>query len=234
MSIIIFDTETNGLPKKNYNFEDINLLELGYLTCDSDFNIIENYNNLIKTNCEIPEIITKLTGIDKEKIINNGIEIKDILNKFINDIKKCDIIIAHNNKFDLGIIKKELKKENMLLYYNNLIEKKINIDSVSLFKNYIDKKNINNYKLQTIYNYFNDIEYEQTHRALDDCYMLHNSIKNLMIYNKFNIYKYYLEKPLNFGKYKTMNLKQLYRYDYNYFNFIINNKKISHKIRYFL
>ena len=81
---LIFDTETTGLPKKN-DFSLINMIELGYIILDEDFKIIKESNNLIKGEYEIPEFITKLTGITKSKIDENGNSINIVLKEFIND-----------------------------------------------------------------------------------------------------------------------------------------------------
>ena len=130
------------------------MIELGYIIINEKFEIIKESNNLIKGNYEIPKNITELTGITKNKIDENGNDINIILKEFINDIHSVDYILAHNNRFDLGILKKELERLNNIYYFNELIMKKINLDTIQIFRKYIDKKNIENYKLQTIYNYF--------------------------------------------------------------------------------
>jgi ATP-dependent DNA helicase DinG len=229
INILIFDTETNGLPKKNNDFSEINMLELGYLIMDDKFNIIRENNDIIKGDFQVPEIITELTGITKEKT-DEGICIDIVLNKFLYDIKHVDYILAHNNRFDLGILKEEMRRNNKSYLYQNIIMKKINLDSIQIFKKEILKKNIKNYKLQTIYNYFHQDqdEYVQTHRALDDCYLLQKSLISLLK-SDFSLNEYFLNKPLNFGKYKKKNLKFLYKNDFNYFKFFFNK---IHNINY--
>lgn len=220
---LIFDTETTGLPKKN-DFSLINMIELGYIILDEDFKIVKESNNLIKGDFEIPEIITKLTGITKNKIDENGDNIDLVLKEFINDIRSVDYILAHNNRFDLGILKKEMERLDDQYYFNELVQKKINLDTIQIFKSYIDKKTIENYKLQTIFNHFYQKEsFIQTHRAIDDCYMVYKSLLYMKKYNDFCINEYFLNKPLNFGKFKkTRNLKYIYKYDPNYFKFVFN------------
>lgn len=218
---LIFDTETTGLPKKN-DFSLINMIELGYIILDEDFKIVKESNNLIKGNFEIPEIITKLTGITKNKTDENGDNIDLVLKEFINDIRSVDYILAHNNRFDLGILKKEMERLNNLYYYNNIVNKKINLDTIPIFKTYIDKKTIENYKLQTIFSHFyKDEDFIQTHRAIDDCHMVYKSLL-YMKKNNFCINNYFVNKPLNFGKFKTKNIRYVYQNHPDYFKFLFN------------
>ena len=224
---LIFDTETTGLPKKN-DFSLINMIELGYIILNEDFKIVKESNNLVKGDFEIPEIITKLTGITKNKTDENGNNIDLVLKEFINDVRSVDYILAHNNRFDLGILK-EMERLDDIYYYNNIINKKINLDTIQIFKTYINKKKIENYKLQTIFNYFyKDEDFIQTHRAIDDCHMVYKCLL-YMKNNNFCINNYFISKPLNFGKFKTKNIRYVYQYHPDYFKFLFNK---VYKINY--
>jgi len=222
---LIFDTETNGLPAKGNDFSLISMLELGYIILDENFEIIKESNNLIKGIFDVPEIITKLTGITKEITDNEGNDINIVLKDFIYDIRNVDYILAHNNRFDLGILKKELVVNDSKYYFDELICKKINLDTIQIFKKHIPKNTIDNYKLQTVFNHLNpDTEFIQTHRAIDDCHMLHKSLSHMKRQNNFCLNEYFFNKPITFGKYKKsqLNLKSIYNNDRNYFKFIFN------------
>lgn len=234
MSIIIFDTETSGLPKKQRDFSEVKMLELGYLKLDEDLNIINENRYLVRVDIEVPEIITKLTGITNEELNKNGEELENILNTFLVDIKDADILIAHNNRFDLGMLRQEYCNIKSEYLFDNYIYKKINLDSLEIFKKCINKKDIINYKLQTIFNYYNKEEFIQTHRALDDCYMIHNCLLKIKDINNFNSYNFYLEKKFNFKKYPKSSLKDVYKRDKFYVNNFLKKLPISRKIFNFL
>jgi len=122
MKILVFDTETNGLPPKDvlrkkypslsdliYNYPS--LLQLSYILYD----IYENEICIIKDDIiKLPDCIklneesVKIHKINKEKINSYGINIKESLKWFIESYKKCDYLIAHNIKFDKNILKGEL------------------------------------------------------------------------------------------------------------------------------
>ena len=228
IKICIFDSETTGLPKKN-DFSEINMIELGYLIIDLKLNIIKEKNFLIKGKYDIPEFITNLTGITKEIINERGIEINEVSEEFYNDLKDCEFIIAHNLRFDYGMLKKELEDKHKKELMN-----KIQFCSINIFKNEIEKEKITNYKLETIYNYLHPEPYKQTHRALDDCHMILSSFKRI---EKFNMWNYYWNKPLNIGKHKhrKWNYYQLYKNDYNYYNFLIRkvHRILPYKVKHF-
>lgn len=225
MSIIIFDTETSGLPDKNYNFKNVRLLELGYLKLDEEMNIVKEKNYINKIDIDVPEIITELTGIKKETLLDKGILLPKIFLNFLEDLKDVDVLIAHNNRFDLGIIRQEFKNLGNEKVFEKNIYKKINIDSLQFFRQHIKKKEINNYRLQTIYKYYENNDFIQTHRALDDCHMLYNCLKKI----SFDPYKYYLEKRFNFKKYPKHSLKDIYYKDKNYVNNFLKNLPLSSK-----
>jgi len=231
MNYLIFDTETTGLPIKN-DFSLINMIELGYIIFNEKYEIVKESNNLIKGKYEVPEFITNLTGITKEKINEDGNDINIVFKEFFDDIRNVEYILAHNNRFDLGILRKEIERLNINYYYDDLIMKKINLDTIQIFKKYIDKKEIQNYKLQTIFNHFHpDEKIIQTHRAIDDCHMVHKSLLYMKNNNNFCMNEYFLNKPLTFGKFKKKhNIKSLYKYEQNYFQFLFKNvyKKVNY------
>lgn len=232
MSIIIFDTETSGLPKKRNDFSNVRMLELGYIILDDEFNIIKERNFINKIDIEVPEIITQLTGLTKEILQKEGIEQKKIFSIFLEDINNVDVLIAHNNRFDLNVLRQEFKNMGVETIYNNKIYKKINLDSLEIFRTNINKKEITNYKLQTLYKYYHTEDFIQTHRALDDCKMLHSCLKNMK--NNFNPYKYYIERKYNFHKYPNHSLNDIYKKDRNYVANFIKKLPISNKIFKFL
>lgn len=225
MKIIIFDTETSGLPIKN-DFSKIRMLELGYLVLTEDFEIVKERNYINYLHLEVPEIITQLTGITSEKLIEEGVMLNKIFLNLLEDVKEADVLIAHNNRFDLGVLRQEFKNIGAEKVFEEKIYRKINLDSVQIFKEYIDKKDIENYKLQTIYKYYEKDDYIQTHRALDDCFMLNKCFKHI----KFNPYNYYLNKKFNFSKYPRHSLNDIYKKDPRYVLKFLNKIPISKNI----
>ena len=233
MSIIIFDTETSGLPKQG-DFSEIKMLELGYLRLDEELNILDENRYLIDVDIEVPEIITELTGITKEELTKNGKKIDKVLENFLVDIKESDILIAHNNRFDLGVLRQEYTNINSEYLFSKYIYKKINLDSIQIFKNYIKKSEIENFKLQTVYNYYNEENFKQTHRALDDCHMIRNCLVKIKETEDYNSYRFYLNKTFNFKRYPRSCLKDIYKRDKMFVKKFLKNLPIGRNIFKFL
>ena len=235
LQICFFDTETNGLPKKWGDFTDINMLELGWVITDINLNIIKEGNYLVKGDFEVPEIITQLTGITKEKTDDEGQPIKYVLKEFHEDLKKCEFIVAHNLQFDYGMMKKELSTMINPKYFKEF-RSKIQLDSLWMFRQIFNKSEIENHKLATIYNHLHPIPYIQTHRALDDVHMI---IKCMNRIDNFSLMNYYWSKPMNLGKYrgKKLTYQQVFRKDITYYRSSIMRKFHNinpFKLKYFL
>lgn len=125
MRIIVFDTETTGLPKTKFISPDTlnkwpHIVQFSYVIYDTDLNdIIQLNDNIIKMNENviIPQdsiVIHKITNeISKEK----GLKIDGILNKFIEDLHNSDILVGHNVSFDINMVKVELLR---LIYEKDL------------------------------------------------------------------------------------------------------------------
>lgn len=149
---VVFDIETTGL-NKDYDY----IIEIGALKYRNNV-LVDEFNYLINPKIKLPEIITTITGIKDEDLINQD-TIDNILPKFIDFIEDLPLI-AHNNEFDLGFINKNINDLNL----NKLNNK--NIDTLALARIYLPQ--MYNYKLETLKKYFNIKQV--SHRAIGDCY----------------------------------------------------------------
>jgi DNA polymerase III epsilon subunit-like protein len=130
MRILVFDTETTGLPQtKIINPETLDkwptILQFSYIIFDTQLNeIIEikDYIIKIKENIIIPEDSIKIHGIKNENILKNGVLINIVLSEFFHNLKNIDILVGHNIYFDLNMIKIELLR---IIYENELSKKEI-------------------------------------------------------------------------------------------------------------
>ena len=132
MRVIVFDTETSGLPKTNVlTYGLLNLwpyiVQLSYLIYDvNEKELVKIRDNIIKIpyNIEISQESINLHGISNDISYSQGIKIENIIEEFMEDLNTCDYIIGHNIQFDINMIKAELMRlntntdKNMNLYYN--------------------------------------------------------------------------------------------------------------------
>jgi DNA polymerase III epsilon subunit-like protein len=109
--ILIFDTETTGLPEKYASIRDYEkwpyIIQLSYIIYDTSNNslhtISDNYIKIDKS-INISEESEKITGISREILNSKGINIKQALYDFNNALKISDIIVGHNVSFDKQIV----------------------------------------------------------------------------------------------------------------------------------
>lgn len=114
MKIMVVDTETSGLPLTSVsNPLSLHLfpyiLQLSYIIYDTNLNeIISTYDTLIKTDIEISQESTNVHGITQQKIQESGIDLTAALTQFVTNVKTVDMLVGHNIKFDINMIKTEL------------------------------------------------------------------------------------------------------------------------------
>jgi DNA polymerase III epsilon subunit-like protein len=119
MRVLVFDTETTGLPKTKAITEQFlqlwpHIVQLSYIIYDTEIKeIIKIKDCIIKIpkNIIISNESIKLHGITNEISSTNGYDIDYIIEEFIGDlINNNDYIIGHNIDFDIKMIKVELMR----------------------------------------------------------------------------------------------------------------------------
>jgi len=139
---LTFDTETTGLPK-NYSapISEVDnwprMVQIAWQTNDKSGNLISSESYIIKPkNFTIPFNAEKIHGISTQKAQDEGKEIKDVLKKFNNELKKNKYIIGHNINFDIKILGSEFYRSEMK---TNLLEKE-SIDTGLISKEFCQLK----------------------------------------------------------------------------------------------
>jgi len=129
MKVIVFDTETTGLPEDNYaSFRDSakwpHIIQLSYITYDTETKeILEYSDRVVKLDPSVmitPESIA-IHQITREKSESQGIPMKDVLTEFAQSIQTADMIVGHNIIFDKRIITVELYRHGIKnCFYNKI------------------------------------------------------------------------------------------------------------------
>jgi DNA polymerase-3 subunit alpha len=116
MKVLVFDTETSGLPKSkiiNHSTQHLwpFIVQFSYVIFDdTSKNIIKIQDKIIKvkTYNVISEESIKFHGITNEISDTKGVNLIDVLTEFLSDLNKIDLIVGHNIEFDISMIKVEL------------------------------------------------------------------------------------------------------------------------------
>ncbi len=109
MKLLIFDTETTGLPrikipasKESNNWPHI--VSISWVILDGITNKIEKQRSYIirPINWTIPEDSIKVHGITQEKANIEGKELSKVLGEFLAE--NYDVLVAHNLDFDYNVL----------------------------------------------------------------------------------------------------------------------------------
>ena len=112
MKVLVFDTETTGLPKgKNPSIYKTELwphiIQLSYIVyCSDENNLLTVEDDYIKISDDviIEDGSQAIHKISREKLNKKGISIEESLQKFNSWSEKCDLLVGHNVSFDKRMV----------------------------------------------------------------------------------------------------------------------------------
>ena len=122
MKVLVFDTETTGLPKSRTKSGKLwidypNIIQLSWVLYDTVINKMVSFGDDIiqlGNGKTIPEDSIRIHKITNENMRENGINIKEGLINFNIAIECCDSIIAHNLEFDKNMIISEMLRNDII------------------------------------------------------------------------------------------------------------------------
>jgi DNA polymerase-3 subunit alpha len=120
---LIFDTETTGLPR-NYNapLTDFDnwprMVQVAWQLHDAKGNLISANSIIVKPEgYTIPFNAVQIHGITNERALEEGQDLKAVLQEFVDAVSKTTYLCGHNIEFDNNIVGAELLRcglENVL------------------------------------------------------------------------------------------------------------------------
>jgi DNA polymerase III epsilon subunit-like protein len=124
MKILVFDTETTGLPKtKELSYDTLNkwpyIVQFSYLIYNTDkHQLVKVRDHIMKLpeNVQIPFESTQIHGITNEMSKKEGIIFETIVEEVYTDFTTADLIVAHNLSFDLNLLQAEIMRHNVKIY----------------------------------------------------------------------------------------------------------------------
>lgn len=176
MKTLFFDIETNGLPKSyNAPIEDSDnyprIVQIAWILYNNDHEMSVN-DCLVIPDFEIDEKSAEIHGFTKEVLTRDGIDIKDVLNKFYVDMKVADVLIAHNYDFDSTVTAAEYYRQGSPQVANMLMSKQ-NLCTMKTTTNFVKAPKDRGYgykwpKLDELYQKLFNETFENAHNALYD------------------------------------------------------------------
>ena len=160
--IVAFDTETTGLLKPGACgvSEQPYIIEIFLLKFTEDAEVMDTLEMYLKPPIELPDIITKITGIRDKDLIGAKTfpEAYEEIADFMNGV---DIFTAHNLSFDKNMLGNELMRIDKVL---NFPWPKKDICTVKKSKHYEGYR----LNLGKLYKYLFNKELLNAHRAKND------------------------------------------------------------------
>ena len=105
--VLVFDCETTGLlPKKKEEAFPL-ITQLSFVLYDTvEKDMLQIYDEYVKlpTNVVLPSITTEITGITRETLDKEGLDIRSVLEVFHSALVNADVIVAHNMDFDFAVL----------------------------------------------------------------------------------------------------------------------------------
>jgi DNA polymerase-3 subunit epsilon len=116
MKVLIFDTETTGLPKTRIIGQDTlnswpHIVQFSFIVFDTNKNeIIIEKDFIIKMidGIEISQDSSNIHGITNEISREKGTSIEDVLCRFFYYLREVDLLVGHNISFDINMVNVEL------------------------------------------------------------------------------------------------------------------------------
>jgi DNA polymerase III epsilon subunit-like protein len=123
--VLVFDTETSGLPVcpgfgEYYPIDDFGkyansrLVQIAWQVIDlqSDGEVVREYQTIISPQggFRLSLASTRIHGISQEHAERQGIPIEDMLVVLYADLKHVDMLVAHNLAFDVHILASEVAR----------------------------------------------------------------------------------------------------------------------------
>ena len=180
--VIVYDTETNGLPSQKKSLSDPSqphLVQLSALLVNVDNQRVEQSLNLIvqPTNWTIPDYVAEIHGITTDHAKKWGQPCKGVLKAFLNLWTSEDPpvqCVAHNAKFDRQIISIEIFREfgamSLLNEWSGISNDFCTMNLAKPIVGATTKTGALKFpKLQEAYKHFFDEEFSNAHSANADC-----------------------------------------------------------------
>tara|TARA_Y100001958_G_scaffold541_1_gene380 strand:- start:5900 stop:6556 length:657 start_codon:yes stop_codon:yes gene_type:complete len=125
MKVLIFDTETTGLPtERNPSIRETakwpHIIQLSYIVYDTDtISITDWSDDIIKLSDDV--VITKkstqIHGITRSMSKRKGVSLIDALQRFNRALQDCDRVVGHNISFDKRMIMVESIRLGIAQYF---------------------------------------------------------------------------------------------------------------------
>lgn len=159
---VVVDIETTGLTDED------KIIEIGAVLIVHG-QISSEFSAFIQCDIQIPDEISRLTGITSDDLVKNGISQKKALKQFL-EFCGDDILVGYNIDFDMRFLQTSCKNNGFSIIKNKTV------DTMKLARKKI--RNLPRYSLSVVAEHLG-IENEVKHRAVEDCILTYRVFEKL-------------------------------------------------------
>ena len=180
--LIIFDTETTGLDFKRDEIIEFSAVVID--VTDGVARITREYDNLVTLSPgnTVPAMITKLTGISTQDILQRGIPKEQLCRDIAEMITDGTLLLAYNAHFDLSFLFYLLLRNGDPM----ILKGKDKLDLLTVYK---DRKPYPHKLCNAIEAYGLADKVVNSHRAIDDV-LATVAVMEAMVLEKDNLERY--------------------------------------------
>lgn len=106
--LLVFDTETTGLPPQGATWEDEDypaIVQIAWI-----YNGQENVYLIKPNGWEIPKEAEAIHGISTKMCKAKGKPFEEVMEKFLADAQEAECILGHNVRFDVNMVRNNVKR----------------------------------------------------------------------------------------------------------------------------
>lgn len=218
MKILVFDTETTGLPKSKIVSESTThlwpfILQLSYIIYDTQIKeIVLKYDSIIHLDdpSEISNESFKIHNISSEKSHKSSVTIDLALSLLLNSITHVDLIVGHNIDFDINMINIEILrlKESFIpkhILKQALLRLNQKINVICTMKSNCDLCGLKRKNRYGHYNKYPTLSELHYHFFNFKPTNLHNSLHDVLV-----TLRCYIKSSFNYDIYEISSIKPLF------------------------
>ena len=123
MKIIVFDTETTGLPEsRNTSILETDkwpyIVQISWVLYDCEkMEVLNVQDHIIKCGVDIPKESSDIHGITNARAERKGVALLPVMDAFDADLQAADLVVAHNLSFDKRMFMVEAIRNKRKQYF---------------------------------------------------------------------------------------------------------------------
>ena len=192
MKLIVFDTETTGLPSSKAELSAQPwIIQFASITYEYDFltkeiKEIDRIDQLIKPEVEVTYETTEFTGITNQ-MLENAPRFDKVVDRILEAFGAADVAVAHNLEFDQKMMEIELQRINRPAKFlpEKIFDTMKQTRELCRLPGRLGSGNFKNPRLSELHTFLFDHGFDNAHNAIYDVMATGKCLGELLKRNHF-------------------------------------------------